>query len=129
MELKLLKEKKLKVTNQRLQILKEITKLDTKATIKNICDNLSDIDKSTIYRTLDTLEKNDVISKNTSIDQEVFYEIKKNHKHYLYCIECKTRIETNHCFFHEEHLDGFKVIDHNMEILGICKKCQNKKKK
>ena len=127
MELKLLKEKKLKVTSQRLEILKEIIQLDVSATTKNICDNLSHIDKSTIYRTLDTLEKKEVITKNTSLDQEVFYELKKDHKHYLYCVECKKRIETNHCFFHEEHLDGFIVLDHTFEVHGICKDCQKKK--
>lgn len=128
MELKLLKEKKLKVTQQRLDILKEIIALDLNATIKNICDELSHIDKSTVYRTLDTLEKAEVISKNTNVDNEIFYEIKKDHKHYLYCVECKTRIETNHCFLHHNEYEGFIVLNHSLEINGICANCQKKKK-
>lgn len=127
MELKLLKSKNLKITQQRIDILKEIVALDTKATIKNICDSLPHIDKSTVYRTLETLEKNEIISKNTSLDSTVFYELKKEHSHYLYCVECNNRIETKHCFFHEEHLDGFIVLDHTFEVHGICKECQKKK--
>lgn len=127
MELKLLKEHKLKVTQQRLDILKEIVALDTNATIKNICDELAHIDKSTIYRTLETLEKSDIIAKTTNVDGSVFYELKKDHKHYLYCVECKTRIETEQCFFHKHELDGFIVLDHTFEVRGICKNCQKKK--
>lgn len=127
MELKLLKEKKLKVTQQRLDILKTIVNLDTNATIKNICEELPNIDKSTVYRTLEKLEQYEAISKNTNMDHEVFYEIKKEHKHYLYCVECKARFETEHCFFHKHELDGFIVLDHTFEIHGICKECQKKK--
>ena len=127
MELKLLKEKKLKVTQQRLDILKTIVNLDTNATIKNICEELPNIDKSTVYRTLEKLEQYEAISKSTNMDHEVFYEIKKEHKPYLYCVECKARFETEHWFFHKHELDGFIVLDHTFVIHGICKECQKKK--
>ena len=56
----LLKQHNLKITNNRLEILDIIKELDLDATIKNILTKTK-IDKSTVYRTIETLLKNNVI--------------------------------------------------------------------
>ena len=121
----ILKNKNLKQTKQRIEILKLIQKLDIEATKKNIIDNTG-IDKSTIYRTLETLLKNDIIETSINYKNELYYLIKQEHKHYIKCIKCHTKEEINICPVEEIEKKGFKVITHKIEIDGICNKCTEK---
>ena len=77
----LLKQHNLKITNNRLEILDIIKELDLDATIKNILKKTK-IDKSTVYRTVETLLKNNVIETSINHKNELYYQIKE-HKHYI----------------------------------------------
>ena len=123
----LLREHNLKVTSQRIDVLKVINKLSTKASIKNIIEEV-DMDSSTVYRTINTLESNSIIDKSI-INDEVVYMIKEAHKHYFKCIKCNNVTEIDHCPIDlNNELEGFKVLSHSLMIDGICNKCQNKKR-
>lgn len=126
---KMLKNHNMKVTSHRVDILETIMTLDNKATIKNICKLLPDIDKSTIYRNLEMLEESNIIIKIVNNNSEIAYEIKGTHRHYLNCVKCKTRRMINYCTFEEEELDGFIVLDHTLIVDGICQNCQKKDSK
>ena len=119
----LLKEHNLKVTNHRLEILEIVNKLNIKSTIKNIINN-TDMDMSTVYRTLNTLEENNILEKNI-INDEVVYTIKEEHKHYIKCIKCNKVTEIDECPFDlKDNIDGYKILSHSLMIDGICNKCQ-----
>ena len=119
----LLKEHNLKVTNHRLEILEIVNKLNIKSTIKNIINN-TDMDMSTVYRTLNTLEENNILEKNI-INDEVVYTIKEEHKHYIKCIKCNKVTEIDECpFYLKDNIDGYKILSHSLMIDGICNKCQ-----
>ena len=119
----LLRDHNLKVTNHRLEILEIVNKLNIKSTIKNIISN-TDMDMSTVYRTLNTLEENNILEKSI-INDEVVYTIKEEHKHYIKCIKCNKVTEIDTCPFDmKDNIDGYKVISHSLMIDGICNKCQ-----
>ncbi|MBR6072928.1 MAG: transcriptional repressor [Bacilli bacterium] len=112
----------LKVTNQRIQVLDAINELSVNSTIKNIINKLN-IDQSTVYRTLKTLEENNIIEKNV-IDDEIIYIIKEEHKHYFKCIKCNKVKELHTCPIEiSDELDGCKILNHSLILDGICDNC------
>ncbi len=91
------------------------------------------IAKSTIYRTIDSLIKQNLIDKYYLSDNELFYQIKDNsteHKHYVICNSCKKIFHLPNCPIHsiQDSLSeyGFDVTDHYIQISGICKECRKK---
>ncbi|MDO5520282.1 MAG: transcriptional repressor [bacterium] len=89
------------------------------------------IAKSTIYRTIDSLLKQDLIDKYFLSDNEMFYQIKNNttgHKHYVICNCCKKIFDLPYCPIHDiqDSLNayGFSVTDHYIQISGICNECK-----
>lgn len=120
----LLKQHNLKITNNRLEILDIIKELDLDATIKNILIKTK-IDKSTVYRTIETLLKNNVIETSINHKNELYYQIKE-HKHYIKCIKCHNKQEIDICPVETIEKNGFKIISHKIEIDGICNKCTEK---
>lgn len=121
----LLKEHNLKITNNRIELLDIINELDLDATIKNILKKTK-IDKSTVYRTIETLLKNNILETSVNHKNELYYQIKHEHKHYIKCIKCHEKQEINICPVEEIEKTGFKIISHKIEIDGICNKCTEK---
>ena len=117
----LLKENGLKKTKQRVERLNIIIELDLDATIKNILSKTK-IDKSTVYRTIETLLNNNVIETSINHKNELYYLLKE-HKHYIKCIKCHEKKEINICPVDSIESNGFKIISHQIEIDGICSKC------
>jgi Fur family ferric uptake transcriptional regulator len=94
---------------------------------------------TTIYRTLDLLERMGLINKFTFGDGQNRYEFKsgekKEHHHHLICTKCGKIIDYSN--FVEEELRlvkkteeilakkyNFSIKDHNIEFLGLCEKCK-----
>ena len=121
----ILKKSNLKVTKQRIDVLKSIIKLEDDATITNIINNCN-IDKSTIYRILNTLVKHNIIIKDVNYDSNDYYMLKSNHKHYIKCIKCNKISKLDSCPLDDIKVSDYEVINHSLKIEGICKKCKNK---
>ena len=119
----LLKKNNLKVTKQRVNLLESIIKLEDNATIHNIVNSV-DMDKSTIYRIINTLITNNVIEKDINYDNIDYYKIKSNHKHYIKCVKCKKISKLEKCPFDNINVDDFEIINHSLKIEGICKECK-----
>ena len=103
---------------------------DIYTSVKEIVPNIA---KSTIYRNMDALSKQDLIDKFYLSDTELFYKIKGDtheHKHYIICEQCKHMFDLPICPIHDiSHLleqDGFTITDHYIQISGICKDCREK---
>ena len=118
----LLKNHNLKITNSRLEVLNLINSLDINATKKNIILK-SNIDKSTVYRILEVLLKENVIEKNLNYNNQVYYSIVEEHVHYIKCIKCHKRKKIDICPIPNLEKTGFKIISHKIEIDGTCANC------
>lgn len=119
---KILKDNNLKITSQRIYLLELINCLNINATIKNILKKL-DIDKSTIYRIIDLFIEKNILEKNINHNNEIYYSIKKGHVHYINCVKCHKKEKLDICPIDELEKQGYKVINHKIEIEGICKNC------
>ena len=118
----LFKKNKLKVTKQRKEIVNIINDLDSAATINNILKK-ANMDKSTVYRIIDILIKNNILIKQINYNNDDYYILKEKHRHYIKCVKCNKVSKLDKCPFDNESIDGFKIINHNVEIEGICKDC------
>ncbi len=136
---KLLKQNNLKYTTQRELILKIIYDNSGHFTPEDIYnlikENYPDIKLgiATIYRTLTLLEDANIVSSISFGTQGKKYEfgLKEHHDH-LVCIECG-KIEEFFDNTIEKQQEAiakkfnFKMTNHVMKIIGICKDCQKKK--
>lgn len=128
-------EKGLKVTPQRIAILEAIYKLDNHPTaediIINIRKNNPNIAIGTVYKVLDTLVENQIITKVKTDKDIMRYDgvIKKHH--HLYCSTCDLiedyvdeeldELIKNH--FKNKNIEGFKMEGIVLQIRGTFDKC------
>jgi Fur family ferric uptake transcriptional regulator len=96
---------------------------------------------TTIYRTLDLIYRMGIIDKIVLSDGQARYQFKsgkQDNHHHLICTECGKIIDYRE--FEKEELEFIKkaerrlseehqfiIMDHKIEFLGICTKCQPKK--
>ena len=136
----LLKKNNLKFTIQREVILETLYNSDEHLTPEAlhhlIQERYPDLKTgiATVYRTLSLLEESNVVTSLSFGAQGKKYELgAKEHHDHLICTECGEITE-----FVDEEIEkrqhaitdelGFKMLDHSMQIYGICKKCQEKNK-
>ncbi len=133
----LLKENQLKFTKQREFVLKFLYENDEHFTPEEIYTLLKqkypdiNIGIATVYRTLALLEASQIVSSISFGTAGKKYELglKKHHDH-LICTKCGEIIE-----FLDETIEqqqkliakqfNFKMTDHAMKIVGLCKNCQD----
>ncbi len=88
-------------------------------------------DRSTIYRELRFLTKDNIIIKNTIAGVD-YYEIPQDHHHHLVCLNCNSISKVkigSHLEKQEKQIakqNKFNIINHSLEFYGYCHKCQAK---
>jgi Fur family peroxide stress response transcriptional regulator len=87
------------------------------------------ISLGTVYKTLEMLADNNLVSKVTPLHDIVRYDCNKDFHHHLVCIKCKriTDIENdslNNISIPENIDKNFKIINYQVQFNGICKACQ-----
>ncbi|NLP35894.1 MAG: transcriptional repressor [Clostridiales bacterium] len=120
-----------------LSILKEADRpISANEIYAKIITDLPKIAKSTIYRNLDALLKQDIIDKYNFNDNETFYLIKPDndeHRHFIICDDCKKVFDLPSCPLHEIESsieeEGFIIKEHQIQINGTCKDCAQSLKK
>lgn len=136
---KLLKEKGLKMTRQRLVVLEALADCPQQhLTAEEIYERVKaanpDIGLATVYRTVQLLSELDLIERIHLDDGFVRYEIrdmrqKEHHRHHhLICMGCGKVLA-----FQEDMLEalesgvkqalGFQVTDHEVKLYGYCRNC------
>lgn len=130
---KLLNKNGIRVTSQRLELIKIFDKNKKPLTALEIhqllVDNEINIRLSTIYRNLKSFIENDLLRQLNFYDDEKYYELKseKHHQH-LICIKCGEILAID-CPLGEyekelEEKTNYKIKKHDMEMYGICPECQ-----
>jgi Fur family ferric uptake transcriptional regulator len=137
----LLREKGLKVTNQRLLVLEVLAEhRDSHMTAEDIYElvkeDYPDIGLATIYRTVQLLLEMQLVERINLDDGCVRYEIGESlddigahhHHHHLICKTCGRVFSFKDDLLdalesHIEEETGFHVLDHELKFYGQCKEC------
>lgn len=102
-------------------------------TLKQLVRLTKKHDQATVYRNMDLFEHLGIINRirlgwHTKIElSDVF----KHHHHHLSCVKCgKVIALRNHAILEKEIASlskraGFKAMDHQLEIRGLCRNCQS----
>lgn len=142
---KMLKEKGLKVTNQRLVVLQVLAEhKDRHMTAEDIYDlvrvDSPEIGIATVYRTVQLLLDMQLVDRIELNDGCVRYEIghqflgeTKHYHHHLICKSCGKIIPFDDDLLEdlEKHIEktlGFHVLDHELKLYGECRECVQKDK-
>ena len=132
--LKTLKEKGLKLTPQRRLIVDILhgagSHLTAEDIIAHVQKKMPGVNKSTIYRTLDLLERAGCVYKSETSDHSIYHHAEDGHHHHLVCRNCgKTVSCSEHLFFPVEkslaEKYGFQVSFKHVVINGLCADCRS----
>ncbi len=124
-----------KNTKTRQAVLEILANEKTPLSVKDICAKLNEsgfnIWLSTIYRLVDTLENEKLISRIFSDDKKLYVINKDEHSHYLICVSCKKMKQIFNCPVHnfEKSIStqyDFEIINHRLEYFGYCNECKTK---
>jgi Fur family transcriptional regulator, ferric uptake regulator len=131
-----LKKKGLKLTPQRRLIVDAIHEADAHLTAEEIIAHVQarmpEVHKSTIYRTLELLEKKGCVFKSDLGDHAIYHHAEEGHHHHLVCSKCGKTIECDEELFArvEKSLGGkygFSVNFKHLVISGLCEDCKKKR--
>jgi len=132
---KVLKENSIKITPQRLEILRYLDENRTHPTADQIYTGLKEknpsLSKTTVYNSLEILRKRGVIQSLTICGSELRYDFRHIMHHHFLCKKCDTIIDIDiECPNLGKMLEsGHKVEEVHGYFKGICKKCLKKGKK
>jgi Fur family ferric uptake transcriptional regulator len=81
-----------------------------------------------IYRNLDELYKIGILIKVQKPDRRLYYALcmAKNdtHHHHIVCVKCGKIGEFKGCdIINKKKIGGFKILDHSLQLEGLCSKC------
>lgn len=123
-----------------LELLSKSTKhMSAKEIYASLYNTYPGMGLTTVYRTLDLLARMGIITKLTLGDGQSRYEFKsgekEEHHHHLVCTNCGKIIDYSEFLDEELRLVRkteerlakkyeFKILDHNIEFLGLCEKCK-----
>lgn len=124
-----LKNKKIRLSHQRLKVLQYLTQNYNHPTADQIYNGLHDdvptLSKTTVYNTLNSLTEAGLVRVITIEDNETRYDINTDNHGHFKCESCKKiydfDIDIDSFVTHE--LDAFEVKDKNVYFKGICPKC------
>ena len=128
----ILKQNQLKITPQRLAIMKYLDENRTHPTADRIYIDLKEknpaLSKTTVYNSVETLKEHDIIQSLTISGSESRYDFENKMHHHFLCKKCGTIIDIG-----IKCPNIGKIIEsgHNVEEVhgyfkGICKKCMKK---
>ncbi len=128
---KILKDHRYSLTRQRLAIFNVLSEIEEPISVVNLVDKLPEVDKVSVYRTVDLFEKVGIIHRVwTGFKSKIeLSEDFSSHHHHFTCINCgKTinlssdRLESD---LHQlEKSNNFKLVHHSVELSGFCNGCK-----
>ena len=133
--IKTLKQKGLKLTPQRRLIIDALHETDAHLTAEEIITHVQarmpEVNKSTIYRTLELLEGAGCVFKSELGNHSIYHHAEEGHHHHLVCSKCGRTIDCDEDLFVpvERSLGekyGFTVNFNHVVMSGLCQECQRK---
>jgi len=122
----------LRLTHQRLEIFQELARVtdhpSAETLHKRLLQRLPTISLDTIYRTLYTFERHDLIKRVQTVQSQARFEAEMMQHHHLICERCKKVID-----FQWQSFDGASMPENirqlgriktkNVVLNGICREC------
>ena len=128
----ILKEKGLRLTPQRRLIVEILhdngALLTAEEIVSRAKSRMPGVNKSTVYRTLDLLEKAGSIFKSEMGDQIVYHHVEKGHYH-LVCRKCGKTVDCDETLFIQLERAlaqnyGFQIDLKHLVVSGFCEGCR-----
>lgn len=130
-----LKNKGFRITKVRSAIISILRSAKKPISVQDIISFLYRKDltanKTTIYRELEFLKNQNLVSEIDFGDGKKRYELDRgNHHHHIICVNCEavSDIDFDVDLDSHEHdiakKTGFKISQHSIEFFGLCKNCQ-----
>jgi Fur family peroxide stress response transcriptional regulator len=128
----------LKMTHQRVEIYDELAKASDhpspETLYRRLIPRMPTVSLDTVYRTLSTLSKNNLVSKVETVQSQVRFEAVVNPHHHLICRECQQISDFPWSSFEKINLPreigSWGTVEKKSAVLtGICRKCQKRIKK
>lgn len=130
-----LRESRLRSPPQRLTILEVFLKKEGHIEVEGLFLEIQKTDPSigiaTVYRTMNLmvefgLARENVLTKGQKTFEKLYQQ---SHHDHLICAQCDKIVEFEHPLIEKYQLEicqtyGFTLIQHQMEIYGICRDCQ-----
>jgi Fur family peroxide stress response transcriptional regulator len=96
-----------------------------------VIQRMSNISRTTVYRTLETLAAMGLVNKTSHPGSVVRYDNRIEVHHHLICQSCGDIVDISDKRLDELELPdtssvGFKVLDYQVQLRGICKSCREK---
>jgi len=129
-----LKEKGLRLTKPRRVILDYIhdksEHITAEEIITHVHKKLPRVNKSTIYRTLDLLEKKQCVFKSESPGRTIYHHAEEGHHHHLICNKCGRTIDCDEYLIAPLKKTiakkyGFIADLKHVVMPGLCESCTN----
>jgi len=98
--------------------------------ITHVHEKLPRVNKSTIYRTLELLEKKQCVFKSESPGRTIYHHAEEGHHHHLMCSKCGRTIDCDEYLFAPLKRTiakkyGFIADLNHVVMSGLCKNCIN----
>ncbi|MGD6773434.1 peroxide-responsive transcriptional repressor PerR [Staphylococcus simulans] len=125
----------IRITPQRQAILRFLISSETHPTADEIYQALSpnfpNISVATIYNNLRVFKKTGIVNELTYGDASSRFDFNTHNHYHVICENCGKIVDFHYPQLHEveqlaQHVTGFKVSHHRMEIYGLCPECQSK---
>jgi len=129
---KLLKEDSIKITPQRLAILRYLDNHRTHPTVEEIFSELKQqnpsLSKTTVYNSVEILRKHGLIQSVSISISETRYDFKSKMHHHFLCKNCGKIIDIDiECpNINKIIKEGYKVDEVHGYFKGLCKNCKTK---
>jgi Fur family transcriptional regulator, peroxide stress response regulator len=126
------KKKGLSVTYQRLAVFKSLTSNPSHPTAEDIYNQVKaehpTISLATVYKNLEVLARNNIISKVTPLHDLARFDIDTGLHHHAVCIKCRNIIDIPDDGFDSLSIpirisSGFEVKNYKIQFEGICNSC------
>lgn len=127
----ILRDKKLKITPQRVVILDKIKAaghLNIEELYEEIRAVYPSISLATVYKNISSMVEADILKEIKVPNHKQKYELHIHPHIHLYCTKCGSLVDMEFdttCLAKEmQEKNGFQVEDCSVAIIGVCKECQ-----
>lgn len=120
-----------RITKPRLRVIDLLSRKERGFKADDICDELPDVGRATVYRTIKLLLDAEVICKLALPDGTPMYSTALvHHHHHTVCIKCYAIGEFRHTTIErllrtlEREISG-DIVEHRIEIFTLCGECED----